>query len=123
VSTVLGRQTLTTAMIELTEHLCFNHRGRDASARCPECRRFFCRECVTEHDDRVICASCLARLLEGATTKDDRPRARQRVSLGVQVGLGAFVLWLVFYSLGQILLRIPSQYHEGTLWRAEVGES
>lgn len=108
-------------MSELTEHLCFNHRRRVASARCPECHRFFCRECVTEHDDRVICASCLDHLLAQHVERV-HPNVRRNVGLMMRAGLGITLLWLSFYSLGQVLLRIPSQYHEGTLWRSESGK-
>jgi hypothetical protein len=33
--------------------------------------------------------------------------------------LGATLLWVFFYYLGQILLSLPSAFHEGTLW--EIG--
>jgi hypothetical protein len=31
--------------------------------------------------------------------------------------LGAMFLWVFFYYLGQILLSLPSSFHEGTLWQ------
>src|SRR2546429_9979935 len=46
----------------LIHQRCFNHALREAAARCPECGHFYCRECITEHEDRVICANCLAKL-------------------------------------------------------------
>ena len=46
----------------LTFQRCFNHAAREAVARCPACGHYFCRECITEHDDRVICAACLRKL-------------------------------------------------------------
>ena len=49
---------------------CFNHAGREAVARCPECGQFFCRECITEHEDRVLCSACLKKLTR-------RPLARR----------------------------------------------
>ncbi len=52
---------LTAAAEDLSGKRCFNHAGREAAARCPGCRRFYCRECVTEHDGRVLCAECLRR--------------------------------------------------------------
>jgi hypothetical protein len=30
---------------------------------------------------------------------------------------GLFTVWLFFYLLGQGLLRLPSSFHEGTLWQ------
>ena len=49
-------------MQNLVDQRCFNHHLREAVARCPECTHFFCRECITEHDDRIICAACLRKL-------------------------------------------------------------
>ena len=45
----------------LAHQRCFNHATREAVARCPECHHFFCRECITEHDDRVLCTGCLKK--------------------------------------------------------------
>jgi hypothetical protein len=49
-------------MSSLAAQRCFHHSLREAVARCPECRQFYCRECITEHEERVICATCLRRL-------------------------------------------------------------
>jgi hypothetical protein len=93
---------------------CYNHALREAAARCPECERFFCRECVSEHEDRVLCASCLAKLV--------KPRLMKTYHLGglikiAQVLVGILILWSSFYLLGQMLLTIPSSFHEGTMWQ------
>ena len=92
---------------------CFNHPGREAAARCPECGRFFCRECVTEHQDRVLCASCLNMRLE----KDSTKKRRLAAVLGLGQGLlGLWAAWLFFYFLANILVSIPSNFHEGVFW-------
>lgn len=100
-------------MEDLLHQRCFNHMLREAVARCPECRRYFCRECVTEHDDRVLCAGCLEHkriaVTEGLTPFSTLVRIFHFV-------LGATLVWLFFYYLGQILLALPSTFHEGTLW-------
>mgnify|MGYP001586911148 CR=1 FL=1 len=101
-------------MNAITHQRCFNHRQREAAARCPECRRFFCRECVTEHEDRVICAACL-RLLSQRSKGHSSNMDRCLVGTGAVAG---FVLtWLIFLLLGKSLLSLPSSFHEGTLWR------
>ncbi|MCF7853653.1 MAG: rhomboid family protein [Candidatus Pacebacteria bacterium] len=92
---------------------CFNHAAREAVARCPECGRFFCRECITEHGDRVLCATCLARFTE-ETAKSSG--SFQFLMAVIQLLSAVLILWFVFYYAGQILLRIPSAFHEGTLW-------
>ena len=99
----------------LTDQRCLNHSFREAVARCPECRRFFCRECVTEHEDRLICAVCLRRL--------SRPAAARRVPwAGLLVtgefAVGVLATWLFFYAVGRNLLAIPDSFHEGTVWKS-----
>ena len=95
---------------------CFNHSSREAVARCPQCRRHFCRECVTEHEEQVVCASCLKELL-------GQPSQRAR-SLGIVTGLahcvlGVLVAWTFFYLLGRVLLALPTSFHEGSAWQVE----
>jgi len=101
-------------MVGLSHQRCFNHAAREAVARCPECRQFFCRECVTEHDDRVICAACLRKLAVV-------PLKGRRGFLGLvriaQLCTGVFLAWLFFYWAGQMLLRLPSSFHDGTAWK------
>ncbi len=96
-------------MSEVSHLRCFNHANREAVARCLECSRTFCRECVTEHDDRVVCAQCLAAL---GRMRGER-RSHAAVALQGMWGLLSFMfLWAVFYYLGKILLSIPSSFHE-----------
>ena len=100
-------------MTELALQRCHNHPDREAVARCPECGRFFCRECITEHDEVVLCAQCLARRLQPAAAKKRRFGALTGLLPGA-VGVG--ILWVFFYYVGLILLKIPSSFHEGTIW-------
>ena len=106
-------------MTDIAAQRCFRHPAREAVARCPECGRTFCRECITEHEDRVICAACLAGL-----AADEQASRRPAQSLGVMLkaALGLVVAWLIFYSMGQALLRLPGAFHEGYLWREEPWE-
>lgn len=101
-------------MEALAKQRCFNHSHREAVARCPECGRFYCRECITEHEDRVLCARCLERLHRPRqkTVRRFRPLIRT-----IQAGLGIMIAWLFFYWAGKILLALPSSFHEGTLWK------
>jgi hypothetical protein len=88
---------------------------REAVAVCPECRRFFCRECITEHEDRIICASCLKKIFPAT----DRRRMRFINLLRIVQGVaGIFILWIFFYFIGQILVSIPSPFHEGDVWKS-----
>jgi hypothetical protein len=87
---------------------CSIHLEREAAVRCPGCNRFYCRECVTEHLGRMMCAHCVAR--QSATRTGARsPGARWLVlSLG-----GWLFAWVVFYYLGMLLARMPSEFHGG----------
>lgn len=101
-------------MNALLHQRCFNHSLREAAARCPACGRFYCRECVTEHEDKVICAACLRKLVKSPLIQ------RGWFLGGVRVGAalsGLLLAWMFFYLLGQGLLAVPSAFHEGTVWR------
>jgi hypothetical protein len=95
---------------------CLNHRDREAVARCPVCRDFFCRECVTEHEGRVICAKCLAAFAgEHVAARPKRAFARPVLALMSFAGV-----WLFFFLLGRALLELPDSFHDGTLWGPAV---
>ncbi len=100
-------------MPSLVQHRCLNHAAREAVARCPECRRYFCRECVTEHDGRAICSACLARLTQVAERK---PLRLRWLTTPMAVALSLTVAWLFFYGVGRVLVKIPAEWHEGTVW-------
>jgi hypothetical protein len=104
-------------MRSLTHQRCFNHSHREAAARCPECAQFFCRECITEHDDRVICAACLKKFAKVPLT---RRSAFVGVVRSIQLAAGVTVLVLFFYLLGQTLLAMPSSFHDGTVWKPDL---
>lgn len=97
----------------VAEQRCLRHTSREAVARCPQCRYFFCRECITEHEDRVLCADCLAKIL--------RPSEKRSSGLGQLVSVvfslsGIAIAWLFFNMIGQLLARAPASFHEGTVW-------
>ena len=100
-------------MEDLLHQRCFNHLLREAVARCPQCQRYFCRECVTEHEDRVICAACLSADADAVGASPSRFSGFSRM---MHFLLGTMLLWIFFYYLGQLLLSLPSAFHEGTLW-------
>ena len=97
-------------MPSLVQQRCFYHAQRPASARCPRCGRFFCRECVTEHSGQVVCAACLRKPATETVSRSPWPA---RVGLGLASLGGLLLAWLAFYALGQYLLTLPSQFHGG----------
>jgi len=95
---------------------CFYHEFREAACRCPICRRYFCRECVTEHDGRVLCVECLKTIVAGQAA---RLSGARRVLRGVLTVAGILTAWLFFYAIGRTLLLIPSTVHDGTMWESK----
>jgi hypothetical protein len=93
---------------------CFNHAHREAAARCRGCGHFFCRECVSEHANRLLCAACLRK----AAQSPARARRGQSWLLTLELVAGILILWISFYSLGLLLLRIPTEFHEEDILRA-----
>lgn len=89
-------------MTSLLALRCFHHPGRQAAARCPSCARSFCRECVTEHDGRVLCVACLAR--EGREAGAGR---RVPVAAGLAAAAGLLLAWTVFFLAGRLLASLP----------------
>jgi hypothetical protein len=101
-------------MDDLLHQRCFNHMLREAVACCPECRRYFCRECVTEHEDKVLCAACLGHKVDPAGFRLKQFSGLTRL---LHFLLGTMLIWVFFYYMGQLLLALPSSFHEGTLWQ------
>jgi hypothetical protein len=102
-------------MQELAFQRCTLHWQREAVARCPECTRFYCRECITEHEGRVVCAGCLKKLIRPVEAKRRHPF---RFFMNtVKFISGIIILWLFFYYIGRILMAIPASFHDGTFWK------
>ena len=102
-------------MAALIHQRCFNHALREAAARCPECGHFYCRECITEHEERLICATCLSKIAARPFTER---RAFIYVVRSLQLLFGIATACLFFYFVGRALLAIDSSVHEGTIWRS-----
>jgi hypothetical protein len=93
--------------MSILDQRCFHHPIREAVAQCPSCKRYYCRECVTEHAGRMICVECV-HTLTSATHKTARA-ARTRWTIFALAGI--LIAWLAFYYLGLALARIPSKFH------------
>lgn len=93
---------------------CARHTAREAAARCPACAEFFCRECIVEHDGRLLCSACLAKRAISVEQRRGRFRGVSRV---LRTGAGVIALWLVFYWIGALLLKVPRDLHDGTVWK------
>ena len=93
--------------MSLIDQRCANHALREAAVQCPSCKRYFCRECVTEHQGRMMCVSCVTLLSRG-----ESKTARTAATVwSITAIAGILIAWLVFYYLGQTLAKIPSEFH------------
>ncbi|MDB6055953.1 MAG: rhomboid family protein [Verrucomicrobiales bacterium] len=93
---------------------CLNHGDREAVARCPECIQFYCRECISEFNGRVVCSSCLKK----STGIENKKRGSLAwLLIPFYLGIAIFVSTLFFYTIGQALIKIPSSFHDGTVWQ------
>jgi hypothetical protein len=90
---------------------------REAVARCPGCQHYFCRECVSEHDDQVLCAACLQRRARVPLLKRRGFAYFMRAVLCI---VGLLVAWIFFFVLGESLLSMPDSFHEGTFWHQSL---
>ena len=97
----------------LTAERCLHHPLREAVARCVECRQVFCRECITEHDDRIVCSACLKKLI---AQSDSTRWTLGKLFAPMPVAIGLIIAWLFFYLAGRVFISIPARYHEGTVW-------
>lgn len=102
----------------LAKAVCTVHGDRPATARCPECRRFFCGECVTEHSGRLICASCLAAARQAPKVVKEKAVRRWRLhpAAWLQLAFAVAATWTLFYFFARFLGEVPDSFHDGTIW-------
>jgi hypothetical protein len=89
------------------QHRCWNHNAREAVCRCPQCGRSYCRECVTEHHARLLCAACLATGTPGGPA-----RRRRRTTAAALILAGILFAWTAFYLAGEALILITSRVEQ-----------
>ncbi|MCG8601834.1 MAG: hypothetical protein MI807_16960 [Verrucomicrobiales bacterium] len=76
--------------------------------------QFYCAECITEHEGKLTCASCL----QTAAGADQKPAKRRRVVIApfVQIILALALCWVAYYLFAQTLADVPDDFHDGTIW-------
>lgn len=107
-------------MKSLAARRCRIHASREAAARCPRCERYYCRECVSEHEDRLLCRECLATLAAPSAREAGawRPLARGLLAL-----VGLLAAWTVCRLYGRVLLKFEPAAHESALHAVPEGKS
>ena len=79
--------------------------------RCPGCRRGFCRECVAEHEQRLLCAACLRAAAPTAAPPPGH-RLLRRAALALA---GILLAWIVLFCAGEAILAFTGRL-EQTAW-------
>ncbi len=103
-------------MSVISQKRCFNHPEREAAARCLECNRDFCRECVTDHNHRLICTNCLHNLT--GTKKRRIPFSKQGLIYILAI-VSFLVLWVLWMGYGEYLLTTTENTHE-TFFQSQI---
>jgi hypothetical protein len=89
---------------------CANHSNREAAARCQECKRHFCRECITSYKDKMLCKSCLDGKNNDAVKKKESKHIIATILLLLIFSGSFFLNWLFFLWFGKILASIPDKF-------------
>ncbi len=85
---------------------CWNHEGREAVCRCPQCGRSFCRECVTEHESRLLCAACLRVAGQAAAARHGKLR---RLLPAAMTLAGVVLAWAIFFGAAESLITVTER--------------
>jgi hypothetical protein len=101
-------------MSTLALQRCLHHVEREAVARCPECAQHFCRECIVEHEGRVLCSACRKNLVQ---REGGAAGSLRRIGRYSHLVASVLLLWFCFFLLGKALLAIPASFHEGDAWK------
>ncbi len=95
-------------MSVFTERRCFVHPVREAAGLCVSCRRSFCRECLVDHDHRLMCGSCVAQTVRDSGA---RPHSRARLLGIAALPVALLIAWAAVYVAGRILLLNDTTRH------------
>lgn len=93
----------------LARQRCWTHAQREAVSRCPSCTRYYCRECVTEHEGHLLCKACLSKLIVPAAA-----RAGTRWIVWMCAALVGLVAAFAWHGItGYALLQLPPAWTRG----------
>ena len=86
---------------------CRNHEAREAVCRCPSCGNSFCRECVSEYEFRLLCASCIQAMTQARRDVRAKKRLMPRSVPAIAMTIaGVLLAAIVFFSAGETILTI-----------------
>ncbi|MGP8246275.1 MAG: rhomboid family protein [Bryobacteraceae bacterium] len=93
---------------------CWNHEDREAVCRCPQCGRSYCRECVSEHESRLLCAACLKAL---AGRPVPRRRSLRRLAPAALALAGIVTAWAVYFAGAEVVMTLVDR-SERSQWQS-----
>jgi hypothetical protein len=96
------------AGIELQQR-CWNHEAREAACRCPACGRNYCRECVSEHEGRLLCAACLSGVTAGREPSGGRWR---KLAPAAMIAAAILLAWLTYWVAGESVMSVIRRMEE-----------
>jgi hypothetical protein len=82
---------------------CWNHEAREAACRCPGCGRSYCRECVSEHEGRLLCAACLSGVTGGREQSGGRWR---KLAPAAMIAAAILLAWLAYWAAGESVMSV-----------------
>jgi hypothetical protein len=91
---------------------CWNHEAREAACRCMACARSYCRECVAEHEGRLICAACLA---QASAKRAVRRGGMRRLAPAALIIAGLLMAWLAYWMIGAFVITIVRTAERNTV--------
>ena len=94
---------------------CWNHESREAVCRCLQCGRSFCRECVTEHESRFLCAGCLRNAAQAQAAGAGRLR---RMAPALMTAGGILLAWAIFFGTAESII-IITERSERMAWQSQ----
>jgi hypothetical protein len=110
------------AGIELQQR-CWNHEAREAACRCPACGRSYCRECVSEHEGRLLCAACLSAVAAGREPGSGRGGLAPAAMIAAAILLGWLTYWVAGESIMAVIRRMQQEPKSGagaSVWRPDT---
>ena len=100
---------ITSPTPDLRSLRCQIHGEREGVAKCGGCSYFYCRECIVEHEEQMICATCLLTQQEPETDTSKRNRLKGIVRL-TGSSLAVLVSWAFFILMGRLLIWIKTTF-------------
>ena len=64
----------------------------------------------------MVCAECLTKLARKARRGGRAAKRLRQLALPL---FGLLVAWAVFYATGRLLLTIPVEVHDGSIWTSK----